>query len=271
MIKKDFISVLIANFNGEKYIKRCLNSLSKQKFQRFEVIFFDDKSTDKSIDLVKKFKNKLNIKIIKNYQNKTKYSAYNQINSYIEAFKLSKGEIIIFLDSDDFFKKNKLYEIFRFFEKFKDKNLVVDLPYFWYSKNKLNFFKINNIKIIKLWEKFPPQSCISLRRSYFLKIIKNINIKKFPSVWLDIRILLYSYFVSKEYNFINKYLTYYFQHLNSASSSYNFLSFNWWLRREETFNFLFYILKKKKIKIPFSIDYILTKFINILILIAKRF
>jgi glycosyltransferase involved in cell wall biosynthesis len=129
MINKDFISVLIANFNGEKYIKRCLNSLSKQKFQRFEVIFFDDKSTDKSIDLVKKFKNKLNIKIIKNYQNKTKYSAYNQINSYIEAFKLSKGEIIIFLDSDDFFKKNKLYEIFRFFEKFKDKNLVVDLPY----------------------------------------------------------------------------------------------------------------------------------------------
>ena len=271
MINKDFISVLIANFNGEKYIKRCLNSLSKQKFQRFEVIFFDDKSTDKSIDLVKKFKNKLNIKIIKNYQNKTKYSAYNQINSYIEAFKLSKGEIIIFLDSDDFFKKNKLYEIFRFFEKFKDKNLVVDLPYFWYSKNKLNFFKINNIKIIKLWEKFPPQSCISLRRSYFLKIIKNINIKKFPSVWLDIRILLYSYFVSKDYNLINKYLTYYFQHLNGASSIYKFLSFNWWLRREETFNFLFYILKKNKTPILFSIDYILTKFVNILISIYKKF
>jgi len=72
-IKKNFISVLIANYNSEKYIKRCLNSLSRQKFKKFEVIFFDDRSTDKSIEFVKKFKNKLNIKIIKNYKKKKKY------------------------------------------------------------------------------------------------------------------------------------------------------------------------------------------------------
>ena len=109
MSKKNFISVLIANFNNEKYIKRCLDSLSKQRFKRFEVIFFDDKSTDRSVDLANKFKNKLNIKIIKNYNNKEKNPSYNQINSYVEAFRLSKGEIIIFLDSDDFFEKSKLY------------------------------------------------------------------------------------------------------------------------------------------------------------------
>jgi|694.fasta_scaffold26523_8 glycosyltransferase involved in cell wall biosynthesis len=271
MSKKNFISVLIANFNNEKYIKRCLDSLSKQRFKRFEVIFFDDKSTDRSVDLANKFKNKLNIKIIKNYNNKEKNPSYNQINSYVEAFRLSKGEIIIFLDSDDFFEKSKLYEVFKFFETFKNKNLVVDLPFLWHSKNKFKFFNKNSIKILKLWEKFPPQSCISLRRSFFLKIIRNIKIKKFPRVWLDTRILLYSYFVSKDYNFINKYLTYYFQHLNAASSIYKFLSFNWWLRREETFNFLFYILKKNKMTILFSVDYILTKFVNILISIYKKF
>jgi len=68
--KKNFISVLIANYNGEKYINRCLDSLCRQKFKRFEVIFFDDRSTDKSIEFAKKFKNKLNIKIIKNYKKK---------------------------------------------------------------------------------------------------------------------------------------------------------------------------------------------------------
>ena len=69
-IKKNFISVLIANYNSEKYIKRCLNSLSRQKFKKFEVIFFDDSSTDKSLEFAKKFKNKLNIKVIKNYKKK---------------------------------------------------------------------------------------------------------------------------------------------------------------------------------------------------------
>lgn len=268
-IKKNFISVLIANYNSEKYIKRCLNSLSRQKFKKFEVIFFDDRSTDKSIEFVKKFKNKLNIKVIKNYKKKKKYPAYNQINSYLTAFKFSKGEIIVFLDSDDFFKNNKLLEVYKFFEKFEKKNLVVDLPYLWFSKNKINFFKKSNKSFIKLWEKFPPQSCISLKRSFFLKIYKNIIINKFSSVWLDTRVLLYSYFVFEEYNLLNKKLTYYFQHLNSISSNYRFLSFNWWLRRAETFNFLFYILKKNKIKIPFSVDYILTKIISYLILKLK--
>ena len=74
-IKKNFISVLIANYNSEKYIKRCLNSLSRQKFKKFEVIFFDDSSTDKSLEFAKKFKNKLNIKVIKNYKKKKRISS----------------------------------------------------------------------------------------------------------------------------------------------------------------------------------------------------
>jgi len=160
--------------------------------------------------------------------------------------------------------------VYKFFEKFDKKNIVVDLPYLWFSKNKINLFKKKNRNFIKLWEKFPPQSCISIKRSFFVKIYKNIIINKFSSVWLDIRILLYSYFVLEEYNLVNKKLTYYYQHLNSISSNYRFLSFNWWLRREETFNFLFYILKKKKIKIPFNIDYILTKIITFLILMLKK-
>lgn len=60
------VSVLVVNFNKARYIKRCLNSLVNQKFKTFEVIFFDDKSTDNSIDLANNFKKKINIKIIKN-------------------------------------------------------------------------------------------------------------------------------------------------------------------------------------------------------------
>ena len=63
-----FVSVLIANNNKEKYINRCLKSLKKQTYKNFEVIFFDDNSSDNSIYEVKKNINELNIKIITNYK-----------------------------------------------------------------------------------------------------------------------------------------------------------------------------------------------------------
>ena len=60
-MKKIFVSILIANYNKKKYISRCLKSLENQTYKNFEVIFFDDKSTDNSVQQVKKFFNKLNI------------------------------------------------------------------------------------------------------------------------------------------------------------------------------------------------------------------
>ena len=92
-----FASVLIANYNGEKYVEECIESLINQTYQNFEIIFFDDCSKDNSLNLVKKFKN---IKIIKN-NIQTINGHFNQMNAYNEAFKLSKGEIIFTLDSDD--------------------------------------------------------------------------------------------------------------------------------------------------------------------------
>ena len=55
LIKNIKVSVLVANFNKAKYIKRCLESLINQTFKNFEVIFFDDQSNDNSIYEAKKF------------------------------------------------------------------------------------------------------------------------------------------------------------------------------------------------------------------------
>ena len=49
-------SVLIANFNGEKFIDQCIQSLQNQSFTDFEIIFFDDCSTDNSLKIVKNIK-----------------------------------------------------------------------------------------------------------------------------------------------------------------------------------------------------------------------
>ena len=49
------VSVLIANYNGADYISDCINSLKNQSYKDVEVIFFDDKSTDSSLEIIKKF------------------------------------------------------------------------------------------------------------------------------------------------------------------------------------------------------------------------
>ena len=62
-MKKIKASVLIANYNNQKYINDCLRSLVQQTYKNFEIIFHDDNSNDHSILNVKKYKN---VKIIKN-------------------------------------------------------------------------------------------------------------------------------------------------------------------------------------------------------------
>ena len=109
MIEKNYISILITNYNKEKFLKKNLLSVVNQSIKNYEILFYDDASTDNSINIVKEFKK---IKLIKNpKKNNIKSPPLNQINGIIKAFKSSKGNIICLLDSDDIFKKNKLKKI----------------------------------------------------------------------------------------------------------------------------------------------------------------
>ena len=45
-MKNEFISVLITNFNKEKFLKNCINSVNRQNYKNFEIILFDDCSND---------------------------------------------------------------------------------------------------------------------------------------------------------------------------------------------------------------------------------
>jgi glycosyltransferase involved in cell wall biosynthesis len=268
LIKNIKVSVLVANFNKAKYIKRCLESLINQTFKNFEVIFFDDQSNDNSIYEAKKFEKRLNIKIIKNNKKKSKHGAYNQMNSYLEAFYHSKGEILLFLDSDDFFKNNKILKIVKFFlDNDNKKNVILfDLPYIFFSEKKIKLFEIKNRFLKKSWPRFSPQSCITVKRDYFLELLKNIKFYKYPNIYLDFRIAIYSYFVSKNFIFLKDYLTFYFQDPDGVSSKYKFFSKNWWERRLEAFLFLNHILKKNKLLTIKSFDYFIT--INIVRLLS---
>ncbi|MBQ9012800.1 MAG: glycosyltransferase family 2 protein [Bacilli bacterium] len=91
------VSVIVPAYNTEKYLKKCLDSLVKQTLDDIEIIVINDCSTDKTKDILEKYKRKYkNIKVINNKTNKG--IGYNR-NLGI---KKAKGEFISFIDSDDY-------------------------------------------------------------------------------------------------------------------------------------------------------------------------
>ena len=97
------ISVIIPNYNKDKYIKKTLESVQNQDFNDWECIIIDDNSNDSSIKIIKEFiKNDSRFLFISNEKN---YGAGYCRNLGI---KLSKGNFIIFLDADDLISSNCL-------------------------------------------------------------------------------------------------------------------------------------------------------------------
>ncbi len=88
-------SILIANYNNEKYLEECLNSVFHQTYTNWEIIIVDDASTDNSKSIYKKYKKDNRVKIF--YNKKNKGCGYTK-NKCVQ---LATGSICGFLDPDD--------------------------------------------------------------------------------------------------------------------------------------------------------------------------
>ena len=160
---KDLASIIIVNYNNAQYLSKSINSVLKQKYKHKEIIVVDDNSNDDSIKILKKFEGK--IRVIKN-KKKTNIGSYNQINCYYLGFSKSKGKIIFFLDSDDYFSNRKISEVMNFFMKKKTSRILFDLPII-INKNKAVKKKFSQkYFLLSSWPRFSPQSCISIKRNY---------------------------------------------------------------------------------------------------------
>ena len=101
-MSKNLISIIMNCHNGEKYLKQSIESILNQNYKNWELIFFDNQSTDNSISIIEQFKDER----IKIFRSNEKLSLYNARN---EAIKYTNGNLISFLDTDDkwdnFFRK----------------------------------------------------------------------------------------------------------------------------------------------------------------------
>ena len=101
------VSVALAVYNGEQYITALLQSLKDQIRKPDEVIIVDDRSTDSSVSLVKKFieENSLDWRLVENKEN----LGYRK--NFRKAISLSSGDVIFLCDQDDIWCEDKIESI----------------------------------------------------------------------------------------------------------------------------------------------------------------
>lgn len=113
MNKEDIlISIIVPVYNVEKYLKKCIDSILNQTFQNFEIIFVDDGSTDNSLKILEEYKEKISKIVILHQKNQGAGSARNA------GIEVAKGKYLQFLDSDDFFERTMLEELYDHAEKY---------------------------------------------------------------------------------------------------------------------------------------------------------
>ena len=113
--KKPLVSVLMTVYNREKYIAEAIESVLASTYKNFELIIVDDCSTDKSVEIAKKYEaNHERIKVYINENNLGDYPNRNQAASY------AKGKYIKYLDSDDLIYPHGLEVMVNIMEKFPE-------------------------------------------------------------------------------------------------------------------------------------------------------
>ncbi|MEN0440050.1 poly(ribitol-phosphate) beta-N-acetylglucosaminyltransferase [Staphylococcus aureus] len=117
-------SVIVPTYNSEKYITELLNSLAKQDFPKteFEVIVVDDCSTDQTLQIVEKYRNKLNLKVDQLETNSGGPGKPRNV-----ALRQAEGEFVLFVDSDDYINKETLKDAAAFIDEHHSDVLLIKM------------------------------------------------------------------------------------------------------------------------------------------------
>lgn len=211
MIENKKIDILMATYNGEKYLVEQLDSIINQTYRNWNLLIRDDNSTDKTLEIIQNYHKKdKRIKILKD--NKGNLGI---VRNFEELLKSSESEFIMFSDQDDIWVENKLDMYLKMIEKIKNKGFMIHSDAILFDKNKSNILKETFIS-----KKAINRGLENVFFNYFVqgatilisKEIKNFILPFPKEVYLHDR---YIHLISElffERIFVNKALIYYRQH-----------------------------------------------------------
>jgi glycosyltransferase involved in cell wall biosynthesis len=211
------ISIIMNCHNGEKYLSQSIKSILNQTYSNWELIFFNNKSTDKSSSIIKNIKDKR----IRYFESKNFLKLYDARN---KAINYANGKFIAFLDTDDLWAKNKLKTQVIFLKKNNLKACFSNFHTLIEKKNK---------KILRVKKAIKKLSTQDLLNDYNIGILtvlidKKIFKKKFNSKYSIIGDFDYFINLSLRINlgYINSSLAVYRVHSNNLSIKKNKLYIN---------------------------------------------
>lgn len=165
------LSVTIATYNVQDFIKESLDSILNQTFKDFEVVCIDDGSKDKTVEILNFYASKdKRIKVIAKEENQGLAVARN------ESLALAKGEYIVFFDGDDIYDKTLFEKAISLLEKDKSDIVIWDYLSF-YNTNEIDNKRLeaSKLKSITIEDKIA-----LLQRPAFtwVKMIRTIKAKE---------------------------------------------------------------------------------------------
>lgn len=168
------IDIIIPNYNNANFLDQSIKSVINQSFKNWKIYIVDDSSTDNSKDIILKYKNNKKIKSF--------FLKKNRGPSYCRNYAISKSKshLIAFLDSDDFWSKEKLSKQINFMKK--KKLLFTFTDYIPFINRSEKYLKATNVKKMLNYKDFIHDSSIGtstmiVKRSLIQGIkFKNTNI-----------------------------------------------------------------------------------------------
>ena len=158
------MTVYITNYNYGKFIKKAINSVLNQTLKNYELIIIDDGSKDKSIEIIKEFRNKKNVRII--FQKNKGLVISNNL-----ALRLSRAKYIMRLDSDDWLDPHALEIMSNILERNKKISLVFP-DYYEVDKDGIILKQVrrHDFKKVKLFDQPAHGACTMIRKENLIDI-----------------------------------------------------------------------------------------------------
>ena len=176
------ISIITPTFNSEKYLERCIKSIQSQDYNSIEHIIVDGDSNDETINIIKKYQN--NKTILVSEKDNGIWDAMNK------GLKIASGDIVCFLNSDDYYYPNALKTVVKYFnnndidflfgttQKYKlmygYKPWKIKFSFGFYTSHSVGFF-INRERHLKIG--FYNTKYFSADLDFFYKMIVKFKLK----------------------------------------------------------------------------------------------
>lgn len=171
LTKQPFVSIIMNCFNGETYLKESINSVLNQTYKNWELIFWDNRSQDKSVEIFNEYDDK-RLKYFRSNEHTTLYKARNL------AIEKADGDFIAFLDTDDMWKENKL-ELQMYY--FNNPEIGVVYSNCWIlKKNKKKLYIKKTLPSGKIFEQLVDDYNVGIltaiiRKKFYQKLIKKFD------------------------------------------------------------------------------------------------